>query len=175
MASAPVASLPASGVLRRCGAHEQPTMLHIINTAAEAYRGMIPADCWHEPYMPETELEAEIRAGVAFWGYENDGRLIGIMGIQSVRDVDLIRHAYVLPDMQRYGIGAALIGHLRRLSSRRMLVGTWAAADWAIRFYQRNGFELVEPERAVTLLRTYWTVTERQIETSVVLIQPSMD
>jgi GNAT superfamily N-acetyltransferase len=147
-------------------------MFSIVNTAAEAYRGVIPADCWHEPYMPQAELDAEIGAGVEFWGYEAENRLIGIMGIQSVRDVDLIRHAYVLPGMQGKGVGAALITHLSQLSGRRMLVGTWATAEWAIRFYQRHGFEQVEPERASALLRTYWTITERQIETSVVLAGP---
>ena len=168
MASTPV----VSGALRRCSKDEHPTILTIVNAAAEAYRGVIPADCWHEPYMPQTELEAEIRAGVEFWGYEVEGRLIGVMGIQPVRDVDLIRHAYVLPGMQGCGVGAALIAHLRRLSSRRMLVGTWADASWAIRFYQRNGFEFIEPEHTVSLLRTYWTVTQRQVETSVVLANP---
>lgn len=174
MASQPVDSLPVSSRLRRCSEHEHTTILTIINAAAEAYRGVIPTDCWHEPYMPQAELEAEIRAGVTFWGYENRGELVGVMGIQSVRDVDLIRHAYVRPDMQGHGIGAALIAHLRHLSSRRMLVGTWAEASWAIRFYQRNGFELIEPEQTASLLRTYWTITPRQIETSVVLADPPL-
>jgi GNAT superfamily N-acetyltransferase len=164
-----LASSPAFGTLRRCGHHERATILSIINAAAEVYRGVIPADCWHEPYMSHIELDAEIRAGVEFWGYEFKGQLIGVMGIQSVRDVDLIRHAYVLPGMQGHGIGAALMAHLRHLSTRRMLVGTWADASWAIRFYQHNGFELVEHERAVALLQAYWNITERQIETSVVL------
>jgi GNAT superfamily N-acetyltransferase len=174
MASHAVTTLPGSGILRRCSEHEHPAIHTIINAAAEAYRGAIPADCWHEPYMPRAELDAEIHAGVTFWGYEDHGELIGVMGIQSVRDVDLIRHAYVRPDLQGHGVGAALIAHLRRLSSRRMLVGTWADASWAIRFYQRNGFELVEPEQTATLLRTYWTITQRQIETSVVLADPPL-
>jgi len=145
-------------------------MLAIINDAAVAYRGVIPADRWHEPYMPESELREEIAAGVQFWGLDTDEGLIGIMGVQPVRDVELIRHAYVRPDKQRCGVGAELLEHLRRHSTRRMLVGTWAAATRAISFYQRHGFELVAPARAAALLREYWTIPQRQIETSVVLI-----
>jgi GNAT superfamily N-acetyltransferase len=122
--------------------------------------------------MPAAELDQEISAGVAFWVYEADGALVGTMGIQPVREVDLIRHAYVLPGNQRHGVGGALLGHLQSLSTRRMLVGTWAAAEWAISFYQRHGFELVSPERKTTLLKTYWTIPARQIETSVVLANP---
>ena len=144
-------------------------MLAIVNDAAVAYRGVIPADRWHEPYMPESELRAEIAAGVQFWGLETDEGLIGVMGVQPVRDVELIRHAYVRRDKQRLGVGAELIERLRKRTTRRMLVGTWAAASWAISFYQRHGFELVPPERAAELLRRYWTIPERQIETSVVL------
>lgn len=147
-------------------------MLAIINDAAVAYRGVIPPDCWHEPYMPESELRAEIAAGVEFWGLDTDEGLIGLMGVQPVRDVDLIRHAYVRPDKQRYGVGAQLIEHLRRRSARRMLVGTWAAATWAISFYQRHGFELVPRADTAALFRTYWTIPQRQIETSVVLSNP---
>jgi len=150
-------------------------MLAIINDAAEAYRGVIPADRWHEPYMPIAELESEIAAGVVFWGYEQDGALVGLMGIQPVRDVDLIRHAYVRPGGQRRGVGGALIEHLRRQTTRRMLVGTWQAAEWAIAFYRRHGFELVSPARNTALLKTYWTVPERQIATSVVLANPPFD
>jgi len=155
--------------IRSCRDDERPTILAIVNTAAEAYRGVIPEDCWHEPYMPAQELAGEIAAGVAFWGYEADGALVGVMGIQPVREVDLIRHAYVLPAHQRHGIGAALLQHLRRRSARRMLIGTWAAAEWAIRFYRRHGFELVSPERKTALLKQYWAVPDRQIEASVVL------
>jgi GNAT superfamily N-acetyltransferase len=158
--------------IRPCRDDERPTILAIVNSAAEAYRGIIPADCWHEPYMPAPELDGEIAAGVQFWGYEADGALLGVMGIQPVRDVDLIRHAYVLPGDQRRGIGGALLGHLRGLSTRRILIGTWAAAEWAVRFYQRHGFALTSPERKTTLLKTYWTVPDRQIETSVVLANP---
>jgi GNAT superfamily N-acetyltransferase len=136
---------------------------------------VIPVDRWQEPYMPSHELDAEIAAGVAFLRYEANGVLVGLMGIQPVRDVDLIRHAYVLPGSERSGIGGALLEYLRRMSKRRMLVGTWAAADWAIGFYRRHGFELVSPERAAALLKTYWTIPSRQIETSVVLADPPLD
>jgi GNAT superfamily N-acetyltransferase len=158
--------------IRRCRDEDVAEILAIINSAAIAYRGVIPADCWHEPYMPLAELQREIAAGVAFSGFEIEGELIGVMGIQAVRDVDLIRHAYVRPGRQRSGIGAALLEHLRRQSTRRILIGTWAAASWAIDFYRRHGFELVSPERKVELLKTYWTISDRQIETSVVLVSP---
>jgi GNAT superfamily N-acetyltransferase len=160
--------------IRPCRAEERAAILQIINTAAEAYRGVIPRDRWHEPYMPRDELATEIATGVAFWGYETDSRLVGVMGIQPVRDVDLIRHAYVLPDAQRGGIGGALLSHLRGQSARRMLIGTWAAADWAIRFYLKHGFALVPAEQKARLLTTYWTIPERQIETSVVLANPAI-
>jgi GNAT superfamily N-acetyltransferase len=160
--------------IRRCGDEDLATMLAIVNAAAEAYRGVIPADRWHEPYMSEAELREEIAAGVEFWGLETGDGLAGVMGVQPVRDVDLIRHAYVRPDYQRHGVGAELIEHLRRRSARRMLVGTWAAATWAITFYERHGFVLAAPERAAALLRAYWTIPERQIETSVVLAHPPL-
>ena len=160
--------------IRLCRSDEYGTMLAIINAAAEAYRGVIPSDCWHEPYMSLRELETEITAGVTFFGYEANGQLIGVMGIQHVADLDLIRHAYVLPGNQHRGIGSALLSHLQNLSMRRMLVGTWTAAEWAIRFYQRHGFELVSPSQKTSLLRTYWTISERQIETSVVLANPPL-
>jgi GNAT superfamily N-acetyltransferase len=158
--------------IRPCRHDEHDAMLAIINSAAEAYRGVIPTDCWHEPYMSPQQLEKEIAAGVAFHGYENDGELIGVMGIQRVRDVDLIRHAYVIPGNQQRGIGSGLLEHLRQLTSRRILVGTWAAAEWAIRFYERHGFEMVPAMEKPSLLRQYWTISPRQIETSVVLANP---
>jgi GNAT superfamily N-acetyltransferase len=160
--------------IRLCRDDERPAILAIVNAAAEAYRGVIPPDRWHEPYMPAPELDREISTGVVFWVYEVDGAVVGTMGIQPVRDVDLIRHAYVLPGNQRSGVGGALIGHLRSLSTRRMLVGTWAAAEWAISFYRRHGFELVSPERKTALLKSYWTIPDRQIETSVVLANPPL-
>jgi GNAT superfamily N-acetyltransferase len=159
-------------MLRKCREDESPIVLGIINAAAEAYRGAIPPDCWHEPYMSAVELAAEMGAGVEFWGYEEQGLLVGVMGTQPVRDVDLIRHAYVRPSWQGRGVGTALIGHLRRISARRMLVGTWAAATWAIRFYQRHGFQLLEPQAIRELLAAYWRISERQTETSVVLANP---
>jgi GNAT superfamily N-acetyltransferase len=125
--------------------------------------------------MSLDELDREIAAGVAFWGYEENGRLTGVMGIQPVRDVNLIRHAYVLPSSQRRGTGGALLEHLRQLSKRRILVGTWEAADWAVRFYRRHGFELVGPARKTALLKTYWNIPDRQIEVSVVLASPAVD
>jgi GNAT superfamily N-acetyltransferase len=157
--------------IRPCRDDEQTAILAIVNAAAEAYRGAIPADRWRDPYMPAGELADEIGAGVAFWGYEDDGELVGIMGIQAVRDVDLIRHAYVSPSSQGQGVGGALLEHLARSTTRRMLVGTWAAAEWAIRFYRGHGFELVSPERKAELLGSYWTIPERQVETSVVLVR----
>jgi len=144
-------------------------MLEIVNAAAEAYRGVIPADRWRAPYMPADELAREIEAGVVFWGFEDDGVLLGVMGIQPVGDVDLIRHAYVSPATQGRGVGSALLEELMASATRQVLVGTWAAADWAIRFYERHGFELVSPERKDELLRAYWSISERQIQTSVVL------
>lgn len=157
--------------IRRCSADERDAILAIVNAAAEAYRGVIPEDRWHEPYMPMEELDAELAAGVEFWGQDDGGRLLGIMGIQPVGDVNLIRHAYVLPERQGEGVGGALLEHLLELATRPMLVGTWAAAEWAIRFYERHGFEYVGRERTAELLREYWDIPERQIETSVVLAQ----
>ncbi len=161
--------------IRPCRADEHAAILAIVTAAAEAYREVIPADRWRAPYMSADELECEIADGVAFWGYEAGGALVGVMGIQPVRDVELIRHAYVSPGRQRHGVGAALLGHLALRSTRPMLVGTWAAADWAIRFYRGHGFAVVSPERKAALLRTYWNIPERQIETSVVLANPPLD
>jgi GNAT superfamily N-acetyltransferase len=133
---------------------------------------VIPADRWHEPYMPMEELEGEIAAGVEFWGYEEEGELLGIMGIQRLGEVDLIRHAYVLPASQGKGVGGALLEHLMETAERPVLVGTWAAAGWAIGFYRRHGFEQVPPPEKDELLRRHWNIPERQIETSVVLAKP---
>ena len=158
-------------VIRPCGDDESDAILAIVNAAAEAYRGVIPADRWHDPYMSRAELDAEIAAGVAFWGYEADAVLVGVMGLQPVGEVELIRHAYVLPGQQGRGVGSAMLRHLSERSTRPMLVGTWAAAEWAIRFYERNGFALVGEAEKTELLRRYWTIPERQIETSVVLVE----
>ncbi|HUA71009.1 MAG TPA: GNAT family N-acetyltransferase [Solirubrobacteraceae bacterium] len=161
--------------VRPCRDEEREAILGIVNLAAEAYRGVIPADRWREPYMPAGELDEEIAAGVAFWGfYESSGELLGVMGIQTVRDVDLIRHAYVMPGRQRGGVGSSLLEHLMGVSNQRMLVGTWADAVWAIGFYRRHGFELVTPEQKTALLSSYWTIPDRQIETSVVLAYPPL-
>lgn len=160
---------PTPGPVRPVRDDERPAVLAIVNAAAEAYRGVIPADRWHEPYMDAAELAAEIGAGVAFSGCDVDGVLVGVMGIQPVLDVDLIRHAYVAPAQQGRGFGGTLLRHLRSSTRRPLLVGTWAAASWAIGFYERHGFRQVDPQRAAELLHTYWTVSDRQVETSVVL------
>jgi GNAT superfamily N-acetyltransferase len=144
-------------------------MLAIVNDAAQAYRGVIPADRWREPYMPLDELEAEIEDGVVFWMAEEDGRLLGVMGIQDKGEVALVRHAYVTPTMQGKGVGTRLLRHVEGLTSKPILIGTWADASWAIQFYVRNGFTVVPNRNKDTLIRRYWSIPERQIETSVVL------
>ncbi len=145
------------------------TVLAIINGAAEVYKDVIPADRWHEPYMPPAALTGEIAAGVVFWGYEEAATLRGVMGLQQVRDVVLIRHAYVRPADQGRGIGGTLLTELQDRVDRPLLIGTWAAAVWARRFYQKRGFREVDRETKDRLLRTYWSIPERQTETSVVL------
>ena len=147
--------------------------LAIINQAALAYQGVIPADCWHEPYMSEAELRAEIAAGVNFWGYETEGRLLGVIGRQDLHEVTLIRHAYVDPEAQRQGVGSSLLNYLLGEIPDPVLVGTWAAAWWAIRFYEKHGFRLVTQTEKYRLLNTYWSISPRQMETSVVLADPS--
>ncbi len=156
-------------MIRRCVAADFDAILEIVNDAAQAYKGHIPEDRWQEPYLPAEYLRKEIAAGVTFWGWEDAGRLLGVMGIQEVRDVTLIRHAYVRTAQRGKGIGGRLIEYLKTLSMRPMLVGTWQAADWAIRFYEQHGFRLVSWEEKEQLLRTYWNIPERQTETSVVL------
>jgi GNAT superfamily N-acetyltransferase len=157
-------------LIRQSETNEQTTILAIINAAAQRYCGAIPADCWHEPYMSDEQLTREISAGVSFWGYEeDDGQLAGVMGVQRVKDVTLIRHAYVRPDRQGRGIGGDLLRHLERLTDQRVLIGTWADAVWAIRFYENHGYALIPKQETPALLRTYWDIPPRQIETSVVL------
>ena len=156
-------------VIRQCDHSDFEVIYEVINDAAQAYHGVIPADCWKEPYMSEKELQHEMDAGVAFWGYERDGKLIGVMGIQHVQDVTLIRHAYIRTGKQNQGIGGQLLSYLRNQTTCPVLVGTWADAVWAIRFYEKHGFRLVSPEEKDRLLRKYWSIHERQIETSVVL------
>jgi GNAT superfamily N-acetyltransferase len=157
-------------MIRPCGVAEVLFIETIINEAARAYKAVIPTDCWREPYMPRVELLAELTAGVHFLGWEDSGDLIGVMGIQKVHDATLIRHAYVRPAHQNRGIGSELIAALITQSSGQLLVGTWAAAEWAIRFYQRHGFRLVPTEEKDRLLSTYWKISQRQGETSVVLV-----
>ncbi|MDD3581270.1 MAG: GNAT family N-acetyltransferase, partial [Desulfobacca sp.] len=156
-------------MIRPCDQHDFEAIYAIINEAAEAYRGVIPADRWHEPYMPRDELQQEIEAGVVFWGYEESGELLGVMGLQPVQDVTLIRHAYVRTAQQNQGIGGQLLTTMCQQTERPILVGTWAAATWAIRFYEKHGFCLVSPAEKDRLLKKYWSIPERQIETSVVL------
>jgi N-acetylglutamate synthase-like GNAT family acetyltransferase len=144
-------------------------MLAIINNAARAYRGVIPADRWHEPYMPADELSKEIASGVVFWVAEQEERLAGLMGIQDKGDIALVRHAYVAPDTQKSGVGTTLLRHVQSLTDKPILIGTWAAAAWAIEFYRRNGFTLVSTAQKDHLLQKYWSIPVRQIETSVVL------
>jgi GNAT superfamily N-acetyltransferase len=141
----------------------------IINSAAVAYKRVIPADRWHDPYMPEEELAKEIDAGVVFWCWEVGGDILGVMGIQDVKDVTLIRHAYTLPACQRNGIGSKLLQYLTGLTKRPLLMGTWKNANWAIRFYEKHGFTLVTEKEKNILLKKYWDIPVRQVETSVVL------
>lgn len=148
---------------------DQPAILAIVNDAAQAYRGVIPADRWHEPYMPAGELASEIADGVVFWLAEADGRIAGAMGIQDKGEVALVRHAYVATSMQRKGVGTKLLRHVQALAAKPVMLGTWADASWAIDFYLRNGFSVVPPPRKDALLRKYWSIPARQVETSVVL------
>ena len=141
----------------------------VINDAALAYRGVIPADRWHEPYMPGEELVSEMRSGVKFFCLRRDGRVAGVMGLQHVADVALIRHAYTLTSLQYSGVATLLLDHLRQQTDRPLLVGTWKAATWAVRFYERRGFRLVSEEEKERLLHRYWRIPDRQVAESVVL------
>jgi N-acetylglutamate synthase-like GNAT family acetyltransferase len=156
-------------MIRRCDDRDFEVTWAIINDGAQVYRGTIPEDRWTEPYMSREKLQHEINDGVVFWGYEEDGNLLGVMGLQQVRDVTLIRHAYVRSSSQKQGIGTHLLSHLRLLTKRPVLIGTWADAVWAIRFYERHGFQMVSAKEKDLLLKQYWNIPERQIETSVVL------
>lgn len=160
-------------IIRESVGSDVPEILDIINEAARAYKGVIPADRWHEPYMSRDHLEQEIADGVTFWIAEDAGMLAGAMGIQDKGDVALVRHAYVATTAQRTGVGTRLLRHVETLVRKPILIGTWAAASWAIDFYRRNGFEIVAGADKDRLLRTYWSIPERQIETSVVLRQCS--
>ena len=155
--------------IRPCGLADLPALFSIVNDAAQAYKGVIPADCWHEPYMPLDQLKREIGEGVAFWGYESGGTLLAMMGIQDRGEVSLIRHAYVQTADRRKGIGEKLLKYLEGTTAKPILIGTWSAAVWAIRFYEKNGYRLLSRPEIERLLRKYWSIPERQIETSVVL------
>jgi GNAT superfamily N-acetyltransferase len=156
-------------MIRKCKPHDLEEIFAVINDAAQAYNGVIPEDRWREPYMPVEELKAEIRDGIEFWGLVDGGQIVGVMGIQDKGQVTLIRHAYVRTSHRRSGIGAQLLRFLEGLTGRPILIGTWQAAHWAIRFYERNGYTAVSREETVQLLKRYWNIPERQIETSVVL------
>ena len=157
--------------IRPCEERDIEIIYEIINDAAQAYRGIIPTDRWKEPYMSKDELRHEIDEGVAFWGYIENGELLGVMGMQDIEDVTLMRHAYVRTVRRRQGIGGRLLSLLRKKTRRPILIGTWAAAVWAVRFYEAHGFCLVSPEEKDRLLKRYWLIPERQIETSVVLVE----
>jgi GNAT superfamily N-acetyltransferase len=159
-------------MIRRCDPRDFESIWAIINDGAQAYKGIIPADRWTEPYMSREKLQHEIDDGVIFWGYEDSRTLVAVMGIQQVQDVTLIRHAYVRTTHQKQGMGARLLSHLRNMANNPVLIGTWAEAVWAIRFYERYGFQVVAPDEKQRLLKKYWTVPDRQIETSIVLADP---
>ncbi len=156
-------------MIRKSVENDFTAMLAIINDAARAYRGVIPADRWHEPYMPADELSEEIASGVVFWVAEREGQLAGLMGIQDKGEVALVRHAYVASNTQKTGVGTTLLRHVQSLTDKPILIGTWAAASWAIEFYRRNGFTVVSIAQKDHLLRKYWSIPVRQVETSVVL------
>ncbi|MFC2020202.1 GNAT family N-acetyltransferase [Chloroflexota bacterium] len=154
-------------MIRQCQPGDTERIYFIINEAARAYEGIIPADCYHQPYMPMDELEREMKR-MGFTGWEVNGELVGVMGFEPVKDVCLIRHAYILPQWQQQGVGSKLLNHIETLvTTKRLLVGTWADAYWAIDFYRKHGFTLL-PDKD-ELLKTYWDIPRRQIETSVVL------
>jgi N-acetylglutamate synthase-like GNAT family acetyltransferase len=155
--------------IRRSEETDRVAMLAVINDAAQAYRGVIPGDRWRDPYMPKDELLREIEDDINFWVAEDEGRVLGVMGIQDKGAVTLVRHAYVAPTTQRMGVGTRLLRHVQRLTDKPILIGTWATASWAIEFYRRNGFTLLSDTEKDRLLRMYWSIPERQIETSVVL------
>ena len=155
--------------IQRCSVTEHQAIRLVINDAAKAYKGVIPADCWKSPYMSEAELEAEVAAGVLFWGLSVRGALVGVMGLQHRDGVDLIRHSYVRRSWQGQGIGCALLAEVEGYSKGQILVGTWAQATWAIGFYQANGYRLLDNSEKSVLLDQYWQIPTRQARASVVL------
>ena len=162
-------------MIRKCIQQDFFVMYEIINDAAQAYKGVIPDDRWHEPYMPIEELKHEIEGGVEFWGYEEAGGLMGIMGLQDKGDVYLIRHAYVRTSSRNRGIGTKLLHHLEQMAHKPILVGTWIDATWAIRFYEKNGYRALSRPETERLLKKYWKISERQVVTSVVLANPKWE
>jgi GNAT superfamily N-acetyltransferase len=156
-------------MIRPCKESEFEKIYELINDSAEVYKGVIPGDCWKEPYMSKEELKRGMDEGIVFWGYYDEDELAGVMGIQDVQDVTLVRHAYVRTARRRQGIGGRLLSRLREETTRPILIGTWAAAGWAVRFYEKLGFQSVSPEEKDRLLKRYWSVPDRQIENSVVL------
>jgi GNAT superfamily N-acetyltransferase len=155
--------------IRECVDSDFDAIFRIINDAAQAYKGIIPEDRWHEPYMSRAQLAHEIGDGVRFWGMTSGSELVGVMGVQDKGEVCLVRHAYVRTAQRQAGIGTALLKHVRAMVTKPILIGTWADASWAIRFYVKNGFRVLSKEETRSLLHAYWSIPERQVETSVVL------
>lgn len=156
-------------MISACEDKDFEEIYEIINDGASAYRGIIPPDRWHEPYMTKDELKTQLEDGVRFWKYTDGDEMAGVMGIQFKKDVTLIRHAYIRTRKRKMGIGSKLLEHLSRMATTPVLIGTWSDAKWAIAFYQKHGFRLLQREEINNLLRRYWTIPERQVETSVVL------
>ncbi|RJQ79504.1 MAG: N-acetyltransferase [Desulfobacteraceae bacterium] len=159
-------------VLRPCEPNDFEDIYTIINDGAQAYKGVIPADRWHDPYMSRPDLEGEIQDNVLFWGIEQRGRLTAVMGIQDKGEVNLIRHAYVRTQCHRQGLGSRLLTCLAGMTAKPILIGTWADARWAVSFYQKHGYVLLEEEEKERVLKKYWRIPPRQVETSVVLADP---
>jgi GNAT superfamily N-acetyltransferase len=172
MAGDALRAAQAGRMIRPCADADAAALYEIINDAAQAYKGVIPPDRWHEPYMPLAELKREIADGVEFWGEEANGELLGVMGIQHRGEVDLIRHAYVRTRLRGQGVGTRLLAHLMASTQKPLLIGTWADARWAVRFYEKNGFRLLSREETERVLRRYWNIPARQVATSVVLASP---
>jgi N-acetylglutamate synthase-like GNAT family acetyltransferase len=162
-------------MISKCNPADVDEIQAIINDGASAYRGIIPQDRWHEPYMSKDELKNQISEGVEFWCFAEEGRILGVMGIQIKKDVTLIRHAYVRTSERKKGIGSRLLHHLISKAQTPVLIGTWADATWAIGFYQKHGFKLVSEQEKNELLKKYWNIPDRQVQTSVVLASPSWE